>query len=67
MLIKHLRMVPNIWHYQLKAGFYVYGAIVSVLALLIPHYRVELSCCAELNGASIECIILIESAKLKTV
>ncbi|EGQ9884223.1 hypothetical protein FYF80_22480, partial [Vibrio vulnificus] len=27
-LTKHLRVIPNAWHFQFKVGFRVYGAMV---------------------------------------
>ncbi len=27
-ITKHLRVIPNVWHFQFKVGFRVYGGMV---------------------------------------
>ncbi len=47
-ITKHLRVIPNVWHFQFKVGFRVYGGMVrfsgSVAHTLMRRYVQEINC-----------------------
>ncbi len=44
-ITKHLRVIPNVWHFQFKVGFRVYGGMVrfrgGVAHTLMRRYMPE--------------------------